>query len=130
MSPHDRERYTVLIPEHTYHILSDDTQRACVPTKVGNSDNLFGTVVGVNTHKGWDVVFDFFSQDNRILKHLYHNNLSVVKPNEEEKEYDNVPYTTTQVVGGMLYETSDETEYREEGKKNDLKDGDGSMKNK
>ena len=47
-----------------------------------NSYKLFGTVVGGNTQKGWDMVFDFSPQDNKIAKHIYCNKISVANPNE------------------------------------------------
>ena len=39
----------------------------------------------------------------KIVKHIYGNNFSVVKPNEQEKEYDHVYYITIQVVDGIFY---------------------------
>ena len=62
--------------------MSDDTQRECVPTIVGNSYIYIGTVVGGNTQKGWDVTFDLFIKDNKIVKHIYRNKLIVFKKNE------------------------------------------------
>ena len=39
--------------------------------------------MGGNTQKVWDLVFDFFPQDKKNVKHIYRNKLSVVNPNEE-----------------------------------------------
>ena len=68
-----------------------------------------------NTQKGWDVVFDSFPQDNKNVNHMNHNKISVVKPNEEETEYDHVYFTSRKVFDSMLYGPSDETEDNEEG---------------
>ena len=59
--------------------------------------------MGVNTQKGWYVVFDFFPQYKKIFKHININKLSVVNPNEEGKEYDHMSSTTRKVVDGRLY---------------------------
>ena len=74
-----------------------------------NSYNFFGTFVGGNTQKGWDVVFYLFPQDNKIVKHINCNNINVVHPNEEGNEYDHMSSTSMQLVDGMLYKPSGET---------------------
>ena len=55
---------------------------SCVTRTVGNSYNFFGTVVGENKNKSWYVVFDFLPHDKKIVKHIYCNKLSAVKPYE------------------------------------------------
>ena len=50
-----------------------------------------------------------FPQDNKIAKQIYHNNISVVNPNEYGKEYYHGSYATRQVGDGMLYQLSGET---------------------
>ena len=54
--------------QNLHHILSNDIKMECVPTTVGNSYNIFETVVGGNTQKGWDLVFDFFLKTKKLSK--------------------------------------------------------------
>ena len=37
--------------------------------------------MGVNIHKDWDVAFDLFPRDNKIVKHIYLNKLGFLNPN-------------------------------------------------
>ena len=74
------------------------------------------------------MVFGFFPQGKKMVRHIYHNKISIVNPNKTGKEYYRVFSTKIQSVDGMLYDTSGETEDNKEGEKNDPKDGGGSMK--
>ena len=57
----------------------------CVPTTVGNTHSFFGNIVGVNTQKYLDAVFDLFPQYNKTAKHINCNNLIFVQKNKEGK---------------------------------------------
>lgn len=71
-----------------YHILSTDSQRACLPHGVSADYLYFGTVVsggGTKTiRKGWDVKFDVLPMEENIIKNITRSKLSVLAPFDEE----------------------------------------------
>jgi hypothetical protein len=92
-----------------YHIISDGAQRTCIPTTVDNSFNFYGTATGGNSQKGWDVSFDLFPQDKKIIYHIHCNKLAIVQPYEEEKEYDRAS-SSEQIREGRLNDKCNEVD--------------------
>jgi hypothetical protein len=71
-----------------YHICSG-AQQAKLPTNVGNSYNVYGTVMhGASGRRGWDVQFDVFPQEDHNAKSLTRLKIVVVEKGGEELEYD------------------------------------------
>jgi hypothetical protein len=64
-------------------------QQAKLPTNVGNSYNVYGTVMhGASGRRGWDVQFDVFPQEDHTVNSLTRSKIVVVEKEEEELEYD------------------------------------------
>jgi hypothetical protein len=77
-----------IIRRNVYHIASAG-QRKKIPDDVGNSYNIYGTVVaGSPGRRGWDVQFDIFPLENHTIKNIDRKKLITVPSDEEEKEYD------------------------------------------
>jgi hypothetical protein len=77
-----------IIRHNVYHI-SSSGQCKKIPDNVGNSYNIYGTVVaGSSGRRGWDVLFDIFPLEDHTIKSIYRNKLINVPSDEEEKEYD------------------------------------------
>jgi hypothetical protein len=77
-----------IIQHNVYHIASAG-QRKTIPDYVGNSYNIYGTVVaGLSGRRGWDVQFNIFPLENHTIKNIDRKKLITVPSDEEEKEYD------------------------------------------
>jgi hypothetical protein len=71
-----------------YHLCSR-AQQAKLPTNVGNSYTVYGTVMhGASGRRGWDVQFGVFPQEVHTVKSLTRSKIVVVEKGGEELEYD------------------------------------------
>jgi hypothetical protein len=71
-----------------YHLCSR-AQQAKLPTNVGNSYNVYGTVMhGDSGQCGWDVQFDVLTKEYHTVKSLTRSKIDVVEKGGEELEYD------------------------------------------
>jgi hypothetical protein len=71
-----------------YHLFSR-SQQAKLPTNVGNSYNVYGTMMhGASERRGWDVQFNVFPQENHTVESLTGSKIIVVEKGGEELQYD------------------------------------------
>jgi hypothetical protein len=70
-----------------YHLCSI-VQRRKLPGDTGNTYNVYGPVTRDNSSKGWDVRFDLFPPENKIILGVLRNRLMLVAEGAEENEHD------------------------------------------
>ena len=94
--------------QQLFHILTTDAQRNSMSVEVGNNYNYYGTVVGGNSFKGWNVQYDLLPHGENIIKGVNRTKLVVVTTSEGEVTYDHDP--PPNIVDGILAPSSDEEE--------------------
>jgi hypothetical protein len=70
------------------YYLCSIVQRRKLPGDDANTYNVYGTVMNGNTSKGWDVIFDLFPPENKIVRGVLRNRLTLGAEGAEENEYD------------------------------------------
>jgi hypothetical protein len=63
-------------------------QRRKLPGDTTNTYNVYGTVMNGNSSTGLDVSFDLFPPENKIVRGVLRNRLTLVSEGAEENEYD------------------------------------------
>jgi hypothetical protein len=79
----------VKVQRQVLYRLCSHAQQAKLPTNVGNSYNMYGTVMhGAYRRRWWDVQFNVFPEEDHTVKSLNRSKIVVVEKGEEELEYD------------------------------------------
>jgi hypothetical protein len=66
-----------------YHLCSV-VQRRHLPGNTANTYNVYGNVTNGNSSKGWDVSFDLFPPENKIIRGVLRNRLTLVAEGAKE----------------------------------------------
>ena len=70
------------------HIIVSKEQKAELKANAPNNHLYYGTIIGGNSDKGWDVKYDIYPHDHHVFKGISKSRLAIVPTGAEEPKID------------------------------------------